>query len=61
MVSASDLLERKFIYPDDPYYKWVPLMAVWHFKCHKCGVYAISSSQIGVRQRLYGHLRRCEG
>lgn len=60
MTSATDLLKRKFIYPDDPDYPLVPLMAVWHMDCHKCGARAVSSSQIGVQSRLYAHLRRCK-
>jgi len=58
MLSCEALLEKKFIHPGDPDYKWVPLMAIWHQKCPFCDCYAVSSSRIGVSQRLRGHVRR---
>jgi len=59
MVSAEDLLKRKFIKPEDPDYGLVPMMAVWHYDCPYCDIRCVSSSQIGVMSRQRAHVRKC--
>jgi len=58
LTSVEAILKKKFIYPGDPDYGYLPLMALWKQKCPFCDCYAVSSSRIGVQARLKAHIRR---
>ena len=61
MVSVEELLNRKIIKPTDPDYNYVPLMAVWSYKCSKCHSFLVAKSRIGVHSRHDAHFKKCRG